>query len=105
MQWNHNMNEAKKTVITKATRQTKKGPVDVDISKPFEIMAAFEEKGETKITRSCWIPDQERWDMFNHPDKGKTQPFAFIAIDDMIAALGSVSWPDWNGFYASYLTT
>jgi hypothetical protein len=72
------------------TRETKKGVVDVIKHEPFHILAAFEHKsGEVNFTRSYWIPEQGRWNMFSKKE-GTTQPFAFIPVDELNAYLLSL---------------
>ncbi len=85
MEWNYNMDEAKKSIKTTTTRKGKNGPIEVPTSTPFYILVSFEKKnGNIVVTKSHWMEDQSRWEMFTG-DPEHTQPFAFIPWDVLVS--------------------
>ncbi len=82
MQWNYNIAEAKKPIITTTLVKTKKGKVEKEIRHPFYVMVKFVRKtGEVEITKSHWMEDQDRWERFKKDDS--TPPLAFIPWEQL----------------------
>ncbi len=71
MEWNFNMDEAPKgDYVT-----TKRGETTTEVFKPVFLLLAAK---PDLITKSYWIPEQNRWCAFTAPSGSKQQPFAWM---------------------------